>query len=161
MAAIRGERLKQIIDPTLAKAFTHPLRSHVWVTICERGIVSPKEIAEEIGLEVSEVSYHFRGLKDRRLIRLVRIERRRGFVEHFYAPMAPPFFFERAWLEVDNQGWEEAMLTVREAHEHLLEIEARSARRRGSSSRKGIPMAVVMAAFETGTVRGQARPVEA
>jgi predicted transcriptional regulator len=93
MATAQGKQLKQIIDPTLAKAFTHPLRGHVWVTICEKGIASPKEIAEETGIDVSEISYHFRTLRKYKLIKLVRTEKRRGFAEHFYEPTAPVFYF--------------------------------------------------------------------
>ncbi|HEY7456592.1 MAG TPA: hypothetical protein VH703_04895, partial [Solirubrobacterales bacterium] len=45
MPNLDGKELKQVIDPDLAKAFTHPLRSHVWVTLFERGEVSPVEVA--------------------------------------------------------------------------------------------------------------------
>lgn len=94
MASLHGKKLKQVIDPTVAKAFTHPLRGHVWVTVCERGIASPTEISDELGLEVSEVSYHFRELKRRNLIRLVRTVPRRGFDEHFYEPCVPALHFD-------------------------------------------------------------------
>jgi DNA-binding transcriptional ArsR family regulator len=101
MASLHGKQLKQVIDPTLAKAFTHPLRGHVWVTLFERGVVSPTEIADELGLDVSDVSYHFRGLKKRNLIRLVRTVQRRGFDEHFYEPIAPAFHFDDAdWMKL-------------------------------------------------------------
>jgi DNA-binding transcriptional ArsR family regulator len=101
MATVQGMQLKQVIAPRVAKAFTHPLRGHVWVTLCERGEASPKEIAEEVGIPVSEVSYHFRELKKRRLIRLVRTEQRRGFAEHFYEPTAPVFYFDDSdWMQI-------------------------------------------------------------
>lgn len=102
MASLDGKKLKQVIDPTLAKAFTHPLRGHVWVTLFERGEVSPTEIATELELEVHEVSYHFRELKRRNLIRLARTQRgRRGFDEHFYEPVAPAFYFDDAeWMKL-------------------------------------------------------------
>ncbi|HXS46619.1 MAG TPA: helix-turn-helix domain-containing protein [Solirubrobacterales bacterium] len=101
MATLRGKQLKQVIDPTLAKAFTHPLRGHVWVTLFERGTASPKEIADELELDVSEVSYHFRGLKKRKLIKLVRTESRRGFAEHFYEPISPALFFDDSdWMQI-------------------------------------------------------------
>lgn len=101
MAGLQGKKLKQVIDPTLAKAFTHPLRGHIWVTLFERGVVSPTEIANELDLDVSEVSYHFRGLKTRRLIRVVRTVPRRGFDEHFYEPVAPAIEFDDAeWMEL-------------------------------------------------------------
>lgn len=101
MASLNGKQLKQVIDPALAKAFTHPLRGHVWVTICERGITSPTEIAAELELDVSEVSYHFRELKRRKLIRLVRTVQRRGFDEHFYESCAPALHFDDfEWMEI-------------------------------------------------------------
>jgi DNA-binding transcriptional ArsR family regulator len=101
MASLHGKELKQVIDPTLAKAFTHPLRGHVWVTLFERGEVSPTEIADELDLDVSDVSYHFRELKRRKLIRLVRTVQKRGFDEHFYEPIAPAFHFDDAdWMEL-------------------------------------------------------------
>jgi DNA-binding transcriptional ArsR family regulator len=101
MATVQGMQLKQVIDPRVAKAFTHPLRGHVWVTLCERGEASPKEIADELGILVSEVSYHFRELKKRRLIRLVRTEQRRGFAEHFYEPRAPVLYFDDSdWMQI-------------------------------------------------------------
>jgi DNA-binding transcriptional ArsR family regulator len=101
MASLHGKKLKQIIDPTLAKAFTHPLRGHVWVTVCEKGLVSPAEIAAELDLDVSEVSYHFRELKKRNLIRLVRTVQRRGFEEHFYEPCPPALYFDDFdWMEI-------------------------------------------------------------
>jgi DNA-binding transcriptional ArsR family regulator len=90
-----------VIDPSLAKAFTHPLRGHVLVTVCEKGVASPREIADELGIDVSEVSYHFRGLKKRGLIKLVRTQRRRGFAEHFYEPCAPVLYFDDLdWMQI-------------------------------------------------------------
>lgn len=101
MASLHGKKLKQVIDPTVAKAFTHPLRGHIWVTLFERGEVSPTEIADELDLEVTEVSYHFRALKKRNLIRLVRKVPRRGVDEHFYEPVSPAFYFEDAdWMKI-------------------------------------------------------------
>lgn len=101
MASLHGKQLKQVIDPTLAKAFTHPLRGHVWVTICEKGVASPKEIADELELDVSEISYHFRELEKKKLIKLLRTVRRRGFIEHFYKPVSPAFHFDDSeWMQI-------------------------------------------------------------
>jgi DNA-binding transcriptional ArsR family regulator len=195
MASFQGKELKQVIDPSFAKTFTHPLRGHVWVTLFERGVVSPGEIAGELGLDVSEVSYHFRELKKRGLIRLVRTVQRRGFDEHFYEPIAPAFYFDDAewmklpqgvrasfsgeilrdvigrltaaleagsfdarnrhlsqsWMLVDERGWKELMRTVQRALERITVIQERSAERRKVSSEAGIPVSVVLAAFETAT----------
>lgn len=101
MGKLDGKQLKQIIDPTLAKVFTHPLRGHVWVTLFERGVVSPTEIANELEIETSEVSYHFRKLRGKGLIRLLRTVQRRGFDEHFYEPIAPGLDFgDKEWMRV-------------------------------------------------------------
>lgn len=101
MASLQGKQLKQVIDPILAKAFTHPLRGHVWVTVFEKGVASPKEISDELGLDVSEVSYHFRELEKKKLIKLLRTVRRRGFIEHFYKPAAPAFHFDDSeWMQI-------------------------------------------------------------
>jgi len=193
MASLKGKKLKQVIDPTLAKAFTHPLRGHIWVTLFERGVVSPAEIAHELELEVTEVSYHFRNLSKKKLIKLVRTVPRRGFDEHFYEPVAPAFYFDdvdwmklptgvrsslsgetlqqiiqqliqaleagsfdarnrhlsQTWLLVDERGWKEVIRTMRRALERILAIQERCAERRKGSSEPGIPVAVVLAAFET------------
>jgi predicted ArsR family transcriptional regulator len=101
MTRLNGKKLKQVIDPTVAKAFTHPLRGHVWVTLFERGVVSPTEIAKELALEVTEVSYHFRELHRKKLIRLARTVQRRGFDEHFYEPVRPALDFDDSeWMKL-------------------------------------------------------------
>ena len=101
MGKLDGKKLKQVIDPTLAKVFTHPLRGHVWVTLFERGVVSPTEIANELEIEPSEVSYHFRNLSRKGLIRLMHTVQRRGFEEHFYEPVAPGLDFDdEEWMRV-------------------------------------------------------------
>jgi DNA-binding transcriptional ArsR family regulator len=98
-AKLKGKKLKRVIDPSLAKVFTHPLRGHVWVVLFEEGEVSATEIANELGLESEDVSYHFRALARGKLIQLVRTERRRGFDEHFYSPMVPVLDFDDAeWM---------------------------------------------------------------
>lgn len=193
MASLHGKKLKQVIDPTVAKAFTHPLRGHVWVTVCEKGLASPTEIAEELDLDVSEVSYHFRELKKRNLIRLVRTVQRRGFDEHFYEPCAPVLNFDdfdwmgipqqirstlsadilrqiieeligaldagvldarnrhlsRTWLLLDERGWKELMRATRASLDRIQAIQERCAKRREASSEPGIPVSVMLAAFET------------
>jgi DNA-binding transcriptional ArsR family regulator len=93
---LKGKKLKRVIDPALAKVFTHPLRGHVWVVLFEVGELSATEIANELGLESEDVSYHFRALARGKLIQLVRTERRRGFDEHFYSPMVPALSFDDA-----------------------------------------------------------------
>lgn len=78
-----GKRLTRVIDPELAKVLSHEIRGHILATLGDR-IASPSEIAREIDVPVMEVSYHVRELRARKLIKLVRTEKRRGFREHFY-----------------------------------------------------------------------------
>jgi DNA-binding transcriptional ArsR family regulator len=194
MIDLEGKKLKRVIDPNIAKAFTHPLRGHVWVTLFEKGETSPTEIAAELGLESQDVSYHFRELRRRGLARLDRVVQRRGFEEHFYQPVVPAFDFDDAewtslplgirsclsgemvrqiiggltealdagcfdargdrhlsmsWLLVDEQGWKESMRVAQRALKQLKAVQERCTKRRRESSEPGIPLAVMMAAFET------------
>lgn len=98
MAGEWTPKLKQIIDPILARALTHPLRGHILLLIGERGVASPKEIGRAVDIDVPEISYHVRSLKARGLIRLVRTEQRRGVKEHFYELTEPLVYFDdREW----------------------------------------------------------------
>lgn len=101
MIDLEGKKLKQFIDPNVAKAFTHPLRGHVWVMLFETGELSPADVARELDLKPDDVSYHFRELRQRGLARLDRVEKRRGYEEHIYQPVVPAFDFDDAeWLKL-------------------------------------------------------------
>jgi DNA-binding transcriptional ArsR family regulator len=91
------DRLRQVIDPAVAKALSHPLRGHILVSLGER-VASPNEIAKEIGLAARDLDYHVKVLVEVGMIRLVRKEKRRGVNEHFYE-LAPPV------LQIDDRGW--------------------------------------------------------
>lgn len=97
-------KLKQIIDPILAKALTHPLRGHILLMLGERGVASPKEIGDALDVGVQEVSYHVRNLKTRGLIRLVRVEKRRGVKEHYYELCEPLVYLDdKEWRLLPRQ----------------------------------------------------------
>ncbi|HEX6687249.1 MAG TPA: helix-turn-helix domain-containing protein, partial [Solirubrobacterales bacterium] len=194
MADLDGKKLKQVIDPTLAKAFTHPLRGHVWVTLFERGEASPSDIASELGLKVDDVDYHFRELARRGLIKLIRTQRgQRGFDKHVYEPVAPALNLDDAkwmelpkevrvafsgemvrqliqgitaaleagsfdardrhlsqsWVLVDEQGWGELMAAAQQALERFLAIGELAGARRKTTGEAGIPVCLMIAAFET------------
>jgi DNA-binding transcriptional ArsR family regulator len=91
-------RLRQVIDPAIAKALSHPLRSHILVTLGDR-IASPKEIAGELGLAARDLDYHVKVLVELGMIRLVRTEQRRGATEHFYELQGPILY-------IDRDNWE-------------------------------------------------------
>jgi len=72
-----------ITEPRVAKAFSHPLRAKI-LFILEDRAASPREIADELGVPIGNVSYHVRTLLSLKLIRLVRTTPRRGSIEHHY-----------------------------------------------------------------------------
>jgi DNA-binding transcriptional ArsR family regulator len=90
-------KLKKVIDPTVAKALSHPFRSHILATLGDR-IASPKEIADELGIDPRDLDYHIKVLIGIGMIRLVRTEKRRGACEHFYELSSPIMHFDdHAW----------------------------------------------------------------
>ena len=90
-------KLKQLIDPTVAKALAHPFRSHILATLGDR-IASPKEIADDLAIDPRDLSYHINVLIEMEMIRLVRKEKRRGAWEHFYEVKTPLFY-------IDDRDW--------------------------------------------------------
>jgi DNA-binding transcriptional ArsR family regulator len=106
VAAKRG-KFKQVIDPTLAKALTHKVRGATLLAFGERGVASPKEIADFLELDLTEVSYHVRKLKSQGLIRLIRTEKRRGFHEHFYELTKPVLY-------LDDWDWKQLPKAIRD-----------------------------------------------
>lgn len=71
------------IDQRLAKALSSPLRAQALALIAD-GINSPKLIAEKLGLDVRNVAYHVRVLRNLGCIELIETQPRRGTVEHIY-----------------------------------------------------------------------------
>lgn len=71
------------IDQRLAKALSSSLRAEALALIAE-GVDSPKLIAEKLGLDVRNVAYHVRVLRNLGCIELAKTRPRRGTVEHVY-----------------------------------------------------------------------------
>ncbi len=96
-------KLKQVIDPAIAKALSHPLRGHILATLGDR-IASPNEIAGELGINARDLDYHIKVLIRVGMIRLVRTEKRRGAREHFYELNQPVLYFDDlAWERMPRQ----------------------------------------------------------
>ena len=74
----------------MAKALSHPIRVQI-LTILHKRVASPNQVAQEIGEGLSQVSYHFKVLREFDCVELVKTEPRRGAVEHFYQATAAPF----------------------------------------------------------------------
>jgi DNA-binding transcriptional ArsR family regulator len=71
------------IDPRLAKALSSPLRAEALALIGE-GVNSPKLIAEKLDLDLRNVAYHVRVLRNLGCIELIETKPRRGATEHVY-----------------------------------------------------------------------------
>ena len=72
-----------INEPRVAKALSHTLRARI-LGILEERRASPRELSEELGAPLGNVSYHVRALLNLKLIKLVKKTPRRGAIEHHY-----------------------------------------------------------------------------
>ncbi len=92
-----------LVDPRLAKALSHPMRTRILAILNER-VASPNEISEMIDERLPNVSYHVRALQDLGCIELVSTAQRRGAIEHYYRAIVRPFFTDRDWKRLPQSG---------------------------------------------------------
>jgi DNA-binding transcriptional ArsR family regulator len=104
--AAKAERQWKSPQQVLVKALNHPVRVKALTILTER-IASPKEIAGQIEVPLSNVSYHVRVLDELGLIEIVEEESVRGSVAHFYKSVERPL--------IDNPDWERLDPKVRSA----------------------------------------------
>lgn len=83
-------------EPSLVRALAHPLRAQILGVLQERR-ASPRELAEEFGAPLQNVSYHVRRLADLKLIKLVKKTPRRGAIEHHYEAIPEAAITDDAW----------------------------------------------------------------
>jgi DNA-binding transcriptional ArsR family regulator len=79
------------VHEQLVKGLSHPVRAKC-LDVLARRVASPKEIAEVLDEDLSNVSYHVRVLGELELIELVKEESVRGAVAHFYKAVERPLF---------------------------------------------------------------------
>jgi DNA-binding transcriptional ArsR family regulator len=60
------------------------------LTVLNQRVASPKELARELDESLGNVSYHTRKLLELDCVELVREEKRRGALEHYYRAMERP-----------------------------------------------------------------------
>jgi DNA-binding transcriptional ArsR family regulator len=77
---------------------SHPTRVHAMSILAERP-ASPRELAEEIGEPLNNVTYHVNQLRELGCIELVRTEPAHGgrVFEHFYRTTTRAFFDDDSW----------------------------------------------------------------
>lgn len=64
-------------------ALSHAVRRTV-IDCVARGLTSPKDMAEDMGVALGVVSYHVRMLRDYGVLEIERSEPRRGALQHYY-----------------------------------------------------------------------------
>jgi DNA-binding transcriptional ArsR family regulator len=74
---------QEVVDEQLVKALTHSARVQI-LSLMVDGEWSPNQLHKELGIGLSQISYHIKKLRDFGLIELTKEEPRRGAVEHFY-----------------------------------------------------------------------------
>jgi predicted transcriptional regulator len=84
------------LDERIAHAVGHPIRIDA-LSLFHEGPKSPKEIAEEIGVELGTAAFHVKELLNTGCIELVRTEPRRGAVEHYYRATRLPVMTDEEW----------------------------------------------------------------
>jgi DNA-binding transcriptional ArsR family regulator len=81
MAMSRAEKNNAVI-----LSLNHPLRREILRRLADstNGGVSPSMLAEDIPAPIGNVSYHVRCLLKAGVLKLEKVEPRRGAIEHFY-----------------------------------------------------------------------------
>ncbi len=80
----------QTINNRVIRALGHPLRVRILTVLNER-VASPREMSDEFGEPLGNVSYHTRMLVELGAIELVDTKQRRGAIEHYYRAVMRPF----------------------------------------------------------------------
>ena len=91
--------ITEIDDPRLVKALAHPLRIRI-LGILEQRSATPKELAEMLDVQLENLSYHVRTLRDFGFIKLERRRMVKGAVEHRYGMVARPRITAEVWQQL-------------------------------------------------------------
>lgn len=94
-----ASKAPELVDVRLMKALSHKERVQCLSILSERE-ASPSELSELVSASLSRVSYHVKVLKDFELIELIRMEPRRGAVEHFYRAKQRAILPDNLWTKI-------------------------------------------------------------
>lgn len=92
----------ELIDERLTKAIAHPLRLQILAVANEREI-SPSEYSDETGAPLSNVSYHFRKLRELDFIELSKEVPKRGSQEHRYVGSRRGLVTDADWTKLGTK----------------------------------------------------------
>lgn len=87
---------KDGVEQIVAKAFAHPLRVQILITLNEK-VASPNMLAQQLDQSLNLVAYHVRVLEKYDCIELVDTKQRRGATEHFYRATRRQFLTDSEW----------------------------------------------------------------
>lgn len=79
--------------PDLMRALGHPMRQDLLKEMYGRAEISPRELSQRMGAQLTTVSYHVRVLAECEAIKPVRTRPVRGSMQHFYC-----FAIEARWV---------------------------------------------------------------
>jgi DNA-binding transcriptional ArsR family regulator len=119
------------IDRALIKVVGHPVKVRTLTVLTER-TASPKEIAEQTGIPIGQVSYHVRALEEMGMIELVGTRPVRGAVEHFYKAVRRPALNDQESAELSPEEREQLSIFIiqQEVIDAALALEAGTLDRR-------------------------------
>ncbi len=86
-------------ETNIHKAMSHPLRHEIFDIFSNR-VASPNEIANELLVDLTDVSYHVRRLYKYDCIELVDTRQVRGATEHFYKATRRPLLLAEDWEDL-------------------------------------------------------------
>lgn len=81
--ATKREEAQREATQRLCEALSHPMRSKL-LTLLGEGVHSPNEMSKILGKDLGTVAYHTKRLAKLGFAEIVREEKRRGAMEHFY-----------------------------------------------------------------------------
>lgn len=84
------------VGDRVLRVISHPIRIEA-LRVLQSRTASPKELAEELGESINNVSYHFKYLHLEDCIEIVSTAPRRGAVEHYYRAKATPAHAGGSW----------------------------------------------------------------
>ncbi len=121
----------QEVELRLAKAMAHPVRVRV-LELLRQEQLAAVEAADRLNVPLSNMSYHFRTLRDLECIEEVGAELVRGSVKTTYRACVDLLFMQARWGEVDERALDEMRrMLLHSTADRLCEaIEAKTFERR-------------------------------
>lgn len=107
----------------LVKGLNHPVRVEC-LTILTKRVASPRQLADSLEHDLSNISYHVRTLVELGLVELVGEESIRGAVAHFYKAVERPLLSNAEWealppevrKSISAYGWD---ILIKDASEAI------------------------------------------